>query len=61
MDIKNIAIIGSGYVGISLAILFSQNYRVKIYDLDEEKLKKIDEKISPIKDDLVEEYLRCKD
>lgn len=58
--VKNIAIIGSGYVGISLAILLSQKHRVNIYDLDENKLKKIDQKVSPIKDDLIEDYLSTK-
>jgi len=57
---QNIAIIGSGYVGMSLAILLSQNHKVNIYDLDEKKLEKIDQKISPIKDDLIDEYLRTK-
>lgn len=57
---QNIAIIGSGYVGMSLATLLSQRHKVNIYDLDEKKLKKIDQKISPIKDDLIDEYLRTK-
>ena len=54
---KNIAIIGSGYVGMSLAVLLSQNHKVNIFDIDEEKLKKINQNISPIKDDLISEYL----
>lgn len=57
---QNIAIIGSGYVGMSLATLLSQNHRVNIYDLDEKKLEKIDQKVSPIKDDLIDEYLSTK-
>ena len=57
---QNIAIIGSGYVGMSLAILLSQKHKVHIYDLDEKKLKKIDQKISPVKDDLIDEYLNKK-
>ena len=57
---QNIAIIGSGYVGMSLATLLSQNHRVNIYDIDEKKLEKIDQKLSPIKDDLIDEYLSTK-
>ena len=58
---QNIAIIGSGYVGMSLATLLSQNHRVNIYDLDQKKLEKIDQNVSPIKDDLISEYLSTKD
>ena len=56
----NISIIGCGYVGMSLATLLSQNHRVNIYDLDEKKLQKINQKVSPIKDDLIDEYLNTK-
>ena len=57
---QNIAIIGVGYVGMSLAVLLSQNHSVNIYDIDEKKLGKIDQKVSPIKDDLIDEYLNTK-
>jgi UDPglucose 6-dehydrogenase len=57
---QNIAIIGSGYVGMSLATLLSQMHKVNIYDLDERKLEKINQKVSPIKDDLIDEYLSTK-
>lgn len=45
---------------MSLAVLLSQQHKVNIYDLDEEKLSKIDQKISPIKDDIIDEYLSTK-
>lgn len=45
---------------MSLATLLSQNHRVNIYDLDEKKLQKINQKVSPIKDDLIDEYLNTK-
>ena len=51
---QNIAIIGSGYVGMSLATLLSQRHKVNIYDLDKKKLEKIDQKVSPIKDELID-------
>ena len=59
-SVKNIAVIGSGYVGMSLATLLSQKHKVNIYDLDERRLEKIDQKVSPIKDDLIDEYLSTK-
>ena len=55
--VKNITIVGSGYVGMSLAALLSKYYRIKILDIDAERVKKINLKISTIKDDLVSEYL----
>ena len=57
---QNIAIIGSGYVGMSLATLLSQKHKVNIYDIDENRLEKIDKKVSPIKDGLINEYLSTK-
>ena len=43
----NITIIGSGYVGMSLATLLSQYNKVTIVDIDKEKVKKINAGISP--------------
>ena len=40
----NITIIGSGYVGMSLATLLSQYHKVTIVDIDKEKVKKITKK-----------------
>ena len=57
---QNIAIIGSGYVGMSLAVLLSQKHNINIIDIDEEKVEKINLGISPIKDRLISEYLATK-
>jgi UDPglucose 6-dehydrogenase len=57
---QNIAIIGSGYVGMSLAVLLSQKHNVNIIDIDKEKVEKINLGISPIKDDLISQYLAKK-
>lgn len=57
---QNIAIIGSGYVGMSLAVLLSQQHNINIIDIDKEKVEKINLGISPIKDDLISEYLKSK-
>lgn len=53
----NIAIAGAGYVGLSLAVLLSQNNHVTIVDIVEEKTKMINDKKSPIEDKEIEEYL----
>ena len=57
---QNIAIIGSGYVGMSLAVLLSQKHNINIIDIDKEKVEKINQGISPIKDDLISGYLATK-
>ena len=57
----NITIIGSGYVGMSLATLLSQYHKVTIVDIDKEKVKKINAGISPVKDSMISDYLKHKD
>ena len=57
----NIAIIGSGYVGMSLATLLSQHHKVTIIDIDKEKVNKINSGISPIKDSMISDYLKYRD
>ena len=56
----NITIVGIGYVGLSLAVLLSQNNRVKAYDINADKVKMLNQFKSPISDDLIEEYLMNK-
>ena len=46
-----ITIIGAGYVGLSLAVLLSNKYKVVICDISDEKVKKINSGMSPIQDD----------
>lgn len=55
--IKRIVIFGAGYVGSSLGVLLAQKYEVTIIDTDPIKVNKINTKKSPVKDDLIEEYL----
>ena len=57
----NITIIGSGYVGMSLATLLSQYHKVTIVDIDKEKVKKINAGMSPVKDSMISDYLKHKD
>ena len=53
----NIVIAGTGYVGLSLAILLSQHNQVTAVDIIPEKVKMINNHISPIQDDYIEKYL----
>ena len=56
-----IAIAGIGYIGLSNAILLSQNHEVVDIDIDPEKVEKLNNKISTILDADIEEFLASKD
>lgn len=53
----NITIVGTGYVGLSNAMLFSQQHQVIALDIDENRVNLLKQKKSPIQDQLIEEYL----
>lgn len=55
-----IAVAGTGYVGLSLAVLLAQHNEVVAVDIIPEKVEKINKKISPIQDKEIEEYLSSK-
>ena len=55
-----IAVAGTGYVGLSMAVLLSQNHEVTAVDIIPEKVEKINNRISPIQDDEIENYLATK-
>ena len=57
----NIAVAGTGYVGLSIATLLSQHHRVTAVDIVPEKVEQINHKKSPIQDDYIERYLAEKD
>lgn len=59
-DLK-IAVAGTGYVGLSLAVLLAQHNEVVAVDIIPEKVEKINNKISPIQDDYIEKYLAEKE
>lgn len=59
-DIK-IAVAGTGYVGLSIATLLAQKHEVVAVDVVQEKVDKINNKISPIQDEYIEKYLAEKD
>ena len=52
-----IAVAGTGYVGLSIATLLSQNHEVHAVDVIPEKVEKINKRISPIQDEYIEKYL----
>ena len=56
-----IAVAGTGYVGLSLAVLLSQNHKVYAVDVIPEKVEKINKRISPIQDDEIEKYFATKE
>ncbi len=56
-----IAVAGTGYVGLSIATLLSQHNHVTAVDVIPEKVDKINNRISPIQDNDIEQYLREKD
>ncbi len=56
----NITVAGTGYVGLSLAVLLAQKNAVTAVDIVSEKVRLINEKCSPIKDAELEEYLKEK-
>lgn len=60
MNNKNITVVGSGYVGMSLAVLLAQNNKVKILEIDQARIKKINNNESTIKDDDIEKFLANK-
>ncbi|MBR3127184.1 MAG: nucleotide sugar dehydrogenase, partial [Solobacterium sp.] len=53
----NIAVAGTGYVGLSLAVLLAQNHDVTAVDINPEKVEKVNRRISPIQDEMISEYL----
>ena len=56
-DLK-IAVAGTGYVGLSIAILLAQHHEVMAVDIVPERVQKINNKQATIHDDYVEKYLR---
>lgn len=54
---KKIAVAGTGYVGLSLAVLLAQHNKVVAVDVLPEKVEKINKGISPIQDEYIEKYL----
>jgi UDPglucose 6-dehydrogenase len=60
MKKMNICVIGAGYVGLSNAVLLAQRHHVTIYDLSSERINLISNKMSPIHDEYIVDYLTSK-
>ena len=58
LDSMRIAVAGTGYVGLSLAILLSQHNQITAVDILEDKVNKLNQYISPIQDEYIEQYLK---
>ena len=61
MKSYKIAVAGTGYVGLSLAVLLAQHHQVTAVDIVPEKVELINNKKSPIQDDYIEKYLAEKE
>lgn len=57
----NITVVGTGYVGLSIAILLAQHNNVTALDIVPEKIEQINHRISPISDEYIEKYLEEKE
>lgn len=57
----NIAVAGTGYVGLSLATLLAQKHHVTALDIVEEKVKMINDRISPIQDECIRDFFEEKE
>ncbi|HFI0036771.1 TPA: nucleotide sugar dehydrogenase [Streptococcus suis] len=55
---NTIAVVGLGYVGMSIAVLLAQNNKVYAVDIQEERVKQVRSKKSPIQDDYIERFLK---
>ncbi len=57
MKESRITVFGAGYVGVSIAVLLAQKHPVTLVDLLPEKADKINQRISPVKDEYIEKFL----
>lgn len=56
-----IAVAGTGYVGLSIATLLSQHHEVTAVDVIPEKVEKINNRVSPIRDEYIEKFFAEKE
>ena len=54
---RNITVVGAGYVGLSISVMLSTENHVKLLEISEDRVKKVNSKESPIKDNYIEDYL----
>ena len=53
-----VAVAGTGYVGLSIALLLSQNHEVWAFDINETKIEKLKQGVSPIQDEEISQFLK---
>ncbi|MEY2781597.1 MAG: hypothetical protein RL307_1301, partial [Pseudomonadota bacterium] len=53
----HVTVVGTGYVGLSLAVLLARHHAVKALDIDAQRVERINQKKSPIHDPLIEKTL----
>lgn len=53
----NVAVAGMGYVGLSIAVMLSRHHHVSVVDVVPDKVRMLEEGVSPIHDELIEEWL----
>ena len=58
MKKQNITVVGIGYVGLGVGVMLSTEHNVTMLDVDEKKVKMINERRSPIKEELIDRYLQ---
>ena len=56
-----ITIAGAGYVGLSNSMLLAQNHEVVIFDIDPKTIEKLNNKISPLADEQINDFLLNKE
>ncbi len=61
MKKRKITVVGMGYVGMSIAVLLSQNNHVVVVDIVPEKVDMLNHRLSPIQDEYIEKYLSEKE
>lgn len=57
---QKVTVVGIGYVGLGVGVMLSTRHDVTMLDVDQKKVDLINEKKSPIKDEMIERYLREK-
>jgi UDPglucose 6-dehydrogenase len=57
-NFNNITVVGAGYVGMSLAALLSKKNKVKVLDINETRVNLVNEKLSTVSDDQIDEFLK---
>ena len=59
--LQRIGVVGAGYVGISNALVLSQNNNVVLFDIDQTKIKKLNSGKSPISEGDIDDFLKRDD